>query len=76
MILSRFVALPVSLILKVSLLQYWFVNKLGAPNGTLANSVAGIEALARADLDVIAPQEGRGTGKAATFWEHERSLTV
>eukprot|EP01045_Picozoa_sp_COSAG04_P023277 COSAG04_NODE_2742_length_3651_cov_11.556025_3_plen_459_part_00 len=62
--------------LKVAISPYWFVNKRGAPNGTLANSVAGIEALARTDLDLIAPQEGRGTGKAATFWVHERSLPV
>jgi len=31
--------------LKIAISPYWFVNKRGAPNGTLANSVAGIEAL-------------------------------
>ena len=54
---------------------YWSVNRKGN-NFTLAESAAGAAALASTAIDVLAPQEGRGTGKAGCFWEHEADLLI
>ena len=62
--------------LKFAISPYWMTNKIEAPMGTLANSVGGIAALAATDIDIVAPQEGRGTGKVGCYWPHEANLSV
>ena len=62
--------------LQFALSPYWAVKK-GGDNTTFEESIAGIAALAaQPNIDIIAPQEGRGTGKSALFWPHEADLQV
>lgn len=54
---------------------YFYVNK--SQDGTdLAGTVQGFTRLARAGVDIIMPQDGRGTGKAALFWPWQRQQPV
>ena len=46
---------------------YWTVNKQDPSNQTVQSTMTGLSALALTDVDVVAPQEGRGTGKCACF---------
>ena len=54
---------------------YWDVNKDSA-NLTSRQTMDGIAALARTGIDVVAPQEGRGTGKCACFTEEEANVPI
>jgi hypothetical protein len=54
---------------------YWSVNR-HQNNDTLANSARGIAALAQTAVDIVAPQEGRGTGKAGCYWPHQADELV
>lgn len=54
---------------------YFYVNR--RQQGTdLAGTVDGFRRMARAGVDIIMPQDGRGTGKAALFWPWQRHLPV
>jgi hypothetical protein len=54
---------------------YLFVNK--SQDGTnVSGTVDGFKRLARAGVDVVAPQDGRGSGKAALFWPWEKSQKI
>ena len=46
---------------------YWTVNKQDPSNQTVQSTMVGLSALALTDVDAVAPQEGRGTGKCACF---------
>jgi hypothetical protein len=58
-----------------ALSPYWDVNKLQLDN-TLPSVKEGFKRLARRGADIIAPQDGRGTGKAALFWPHQTTESV
>jgi hypothetical protein len=46
-------------------------------NITFEASTSGIAAIAAQPfIDIVAPQEGRGTGKSACYWPHEANLAV
>jgi hypothetical protein len=62
--------------LKLAISPYWMTNKKEAPTGTLASSLGGLGALAATNIDIVAPQEGRGTGKVGCYWPHERDLNI
>lgn len=54
---------------------YFYVNR--RQQGTdLAGTVDGFRRLARAGVDLILPQDGRGTGKAALYWPWQRNMPV
>jgi cysteine-rich repeat protein len=54
---------------------YWDVNTdQGA--ATVASVKAGFKRLARQSVDIIAPQDGRGTGKGALYWPFQESETI
>lgn len=54
---------------------YLYVNK--SQGGTdVAGTVKGFARLARGGIDIIVPQDGRGTGKAALFWPWEKDQQV
>jgi hypothetical protein len=61
--------------MKLAISPYWSVRK---PAGSsLEQSISGARHLASMPgVDVIAPQEGRGTGKAACFWKHEAEMPI
>ena len=47
------------------------------PNGVTLDSLAeGFKDIARTDMDVIAPQDGRGTGKIGLYWPFEEGSAV
>jgi Domain of unknown function (DUF4434) len=54
---------------------YWDVN-VDHGNATVASAKAGFKRLARLGVDVIAPQDGRGTGKAALFWPYQEDTVI
>ncbi|MCC7492831.1 MAG: hypothetical protein IT204_10805 [Fimbriimonadaceae bacterium] len=55
---------------------YWDVRR-GRPTGTTVAAVqTGIALLATCDVDVIAPQDSRGTGKVGLHWPHEAAQPV
>jgi hypothetical protein len=55
---------------------YWDARKKN-PNGTdIAGIKAGIRLLAQQNVDIIAPQDSRGTGKVGLFWPHQTSEPV
>ena len=54
---------------------YWDVNK-DIANLTANDTISGIAALAATDIDIVAPQEGRGTGKCACFSQDEADLRI
>lgn len=62
--------------LAVVISPYWIVNRDDPSAQSPEVTVAGIAALARTDLDAIAPQEGRGTGKCACFTEAEATVRI
>ena len=50
---------------------YWDARK-NRPTGVTPESVrAGIKLIARCDVDIIAPQDSRGTGKVGLFWPRQ-----
>ena len=54
---------------------YLFVNK-SQGGTTISGTVEGYKRLVRAGVDIISPQDGRGTGKAALFWPWEKNQNV
>jgi hypothetical protein len=63
--------------LQFAISPYWDVTRNSGDNITLAQSAAGIAAIAaQASIDIVAPQEGRGTGKSACYWEHQADLAI
>ena len=65
----------------VSYSPYWDTNRnfdVTPPmeNITLQQSIEGLLEFVRDGFDIIAPQEGRGTGKTALWWAHEARLNV
>ncbi|MFH2005597.1 MAG: DUF4434 domain-containing protein [bacterium] len=53
-----------------ALSPYWDVN-VDQGDATVASVKAGFKRLARLGVDLIAPQDGRGTGKAALYFPHQ-----
>lgn len=47
-----------------------------SPTASIQQLVRGFRELARAGVDVIAPQDGRGTGKVGLFWDWQSHLLV
>jgi hypothetical protein len=62
--------------LKVVLSPYWIVNKADPSNQSFESTIQGVAALSRIDIDVVAPQEGRGTGKCAVFTAAEATARI
>ncbi len=61
---------------RILISPYWDVRKTNL-NGTDAASIkAGIRLLALQNVDVIAPQDSRGTGKVGLFWPHQTNTAV
>jgi hypothetical protein len=61
---------------RILLSPYWDARK-GKPTGTDVAAVKqGIKLLARRDVDIIAPQDSRGTGKVGLFRPHQASDQV
>lgn len=54
---------------------YFYVNKSQQGTNT-AGTVAGFKRLARAGVDIILPQDGRGTGKSALYWPWQKKQPV
>ncbi len=55
---------------------YWDARRGRGTGGDPLSVKAGIKAVAGSDVDIIAPQDGRGTGKVALFWPAEAALPV
>ena len=56
---------------------YWDARLTPGHGGTPPDDIrVGIQAIGRCDVDIIAPQDSRGTGKVGLFWPHERDLPV
>lgn len=67
--------------LLISYSPYWDTNRnqdVSPPmeNITLQQSIDGLLEFMNDGFDIIAPQEGRGTGKTALWWPHEANLNV
>lgn len=61
---------------KIVVSPYWDARR-GNSNGTPPEDVAaGFKNVARTDVDVIAPQDSRGTGKVGLFWPYELGQPV
>lgn len=57
---------------KILLSPYWDARKNHANGRSEKEVYVGFKNLAlKADVDIIAPQDGRGTGKVGLFWPHE-----
>jgi len=54
---------------------YFMVNK-GMEGYDLAGTVTGFKLLARAGIDIIIPQDGRGTGKGALYWPWQKNIPI
>ena len=61
---------------KILLSPYWDARK-GIQEGQPPASIkAGFKHLARTGVDIIAPQDSRGTGKVGLFWEYQKNKRV
>ena len=60
---------------KYMISPYFMVNK-SMYGATLKGTVKGFKLLARAGIDIIIPQDGRGTGKAALYWPWQKYSSV
>jgi len=61
---------------KILVSPYWDARK-GNPNGQQSYSIKlGFKEVARTNVDIIAPQDGRGTGKVGLFWEYQKPEIV
>ncbi|HPY16803.1 MAG TPA: hypothetical protein PLM08_03945 [Polyangiaceae bacterium] len=58
-----------------ALSPYWAANKLHG-NSTAADVSAGVKRLAMLGIDIIAPQDGRGTSKGALYWPYEKDKPI
>lgn len=55
---------------------YWDARKKRPTGVTPASVREGIKLIARCDVDIIAPQDSRGTGKVGLFWPHQMDEPV
>lgn len=56
---------------RVLVSPYWDARR-NRPTGVTPESVkAGIKLIARCGVDIVAPQDSRGTGKVGLFWPHQ-----
>jgi hypothetical protein len=56
---------------------YWDARLTPGHDGTPPPDIrTGVQAIARCEVDIIAPQDSRGTGKVGLFWPHERDTRV
>jgi len=55
---------------------YWDARKNNLNGTDLASVRAGIRLLARQNVDIIAPQDSRGTGKVGLFWPDQAAAPV
>ena len=62
--------------LAVVLSPYWDVNRGSAGGLGLEATMAGLMAMAMTDIDVLVPQEGRGTGKAGVYTQDEENSRI
>lgn len=61
---------------KILVSPYWDARKAD-PNGQQAYSIKnGFKKIAATNVDIIAPQDGRGTGKVGLFWPYQSSEIV
>lgn len=58
-----------------ALSPYWASNKQHG-NTTAGDVAAGVARLAKLGIDVIAPQDGRGTSKGALYWPYEKDVPI
>ena len=76
-VIDRVDAEPTRRRLQFAISPYWDVTRDTGDNITLSESIAGIAAIAaQPSIDIVAPQEGRGTGKSACYWPHQANLAV
>ncbi len=55
---------------------YWDARKKNSNGTDIAEIKAGIMLLARQEVDIIAPQDSRGTGKVGLFWPDQAAEPV
>lgn len=60
---------------RYALSPYWDVNTAQGGHG-VASVQEGFKRLARQGADIIAPQDGRGTGKGALYWPFQETETI
>jgi len=60
---------------KYMISPYIMVNK-DMYGSSLAGTVKGFKLLARTGIDIIIPQDGRGTGKGALYWPWQKNLPI
>jgi len=61
---------------KILVSPYWDARKKD-PNGQQSYSIkGGFKKIAQTNVDIIAPQDGRGTGKVGLFWPYQSSEIV
>lgn len=63
-------------LLRLVVSPYWIVNKADPSNQTMAATAEGLVALAATDIDALAPQEGRGTGKCGVYSTNETTSRI
>ncbi len=56
---------------KILVSPYWDARKRRRTGAPPERAKKGVQAIARCDVDIIAPQDSRGTGKVGLFWPHE-----
>lgn len=61
---------------KYAISPYLLLRRASTTPHTVAEAVAGFRKLALGGVDVIAPQDGRGTGLGAHFWSYQANTTV
>ena len=61
---------------RVLVSPYWDARKKRPTGVTPASVKEGIKLIARSDVDIIAPQDSRGTGKVGLFWPHQMNEPV
>ncbi|MGK5556782.1 DUF4434 domain-containing protein [Actinomadura kijaniata] len=55
---------------------YWDTRRRAGDVTDPQAVAAGVKDVARTGADIIAPQDGRGTGKGALYWDHEADKPV
>ncbi|GAA1593671.1 hypothetical protein GCM10009678_89860 [Actinomadura kijaniata] len=61
---------------KILVSPYWDTRKKTGDVTDPDAVAAGIKEVARTGADIVAPQDGRGTGKGALYWDHEADKLV
>jgi hypothetical protein len=61
---------------QVLLSPYWDARKTHPTGQPVAAVAAGVREIVQGDIDIIAPQDSRGTGKVGLFWPYQGNSAV